>query len=146
MSLLEGTSKMSKSAENDNSRINLLDSPDLISKKIKRCKTDLFTGLEWDNPERPECTNLLTIYQAVTGKSREEIALEVSDMSWGTFKPILADAVVNHVEPIQKRYNEVMSDQNYLNKVLSDGQESADLIAEQTLKWAKEAMGFYLKP
>lgn len=54
-----GTNKMSKSAENDNSRINLLDPPDVVSKKIKRCKTDLFVGLEWDNPERPECTNLL---------------------------------------------------------------------------------------
>jgi tryptophanyl-tRNA synthetase len=60
--LAAGTSKMSKSAENDGSRINLLDPPDLISKKIKRCKTDLLVGLEWDNPERPECTNLLVSF------------------------------------------------------------------------------------
>jgi len=77
MSLQDGTSKMSKSAENDNSRINLLDPPDVISKKIKKCKTDLFTGLEWDNPERPECTNLLNMYQAVTGRTREDILAEV---------------------------------------------------------------------
>ena len=63
--------KMSKSAENDGSRINLLDTPDTISKKIKRCKTDTFDGLEWDNSERPECTNLLNIYQSVTGKTKE---------------------------------------------------------------------------
>ena len=57
---------MSKSAENDNSRINLLDPPNVIVKKIKKCKTDNgYEGLEWDNPDRPECTNLLTIYQAV---------------------------------------------------------------------------------
>lgn len=62
---------MSKSAENDGSRINLLDSPDVISKKIQRCKTDAFVGLEWDNPERPECSNLLNIYQSVTGKTKE---------------------------------------------------------------------------
>ena len=78
---------MPKSAENDNSRINLLDPPNVITKKIKKCKTDNgFEGLEWDNPERPECTNLLTIYQAVSGKSKEEIGEEVKDMNWGTFK------------------------------------------------------------
>jgi tryptophanyl-tRNA synthetase len=64
MSLIDGTSKMSKSAENDMSRVNLLDPPDVIAKKIKRCKTDALQGVEWDNPERPECTNLLNIYQA----------------------------------------------------------------------------------
>jgi len=146
MSLQDGSSKMSKSAENDNSRINLLDSPDLITKKIKKCKTDLYTGLEWDNNDRTECTNLLTIYQSVTGKTKEEIAAEVSEMSWGSFKPILADAVVAHIEPIQKKYNEVIADEVYLNKVLADGQESADLVAEQTLKWAKDAMGFHIRP
>ena len=145
MSLQDGTNKMSKSAENDNSRINLLDPPDVISRKIKKCKTDLFTGLEWDNPERPECTNLLNIYQAVTGLSREAILAEVSSMTWGGFKPVLADAVVAHIEPIQKRYNEVVADEAYLNQVLAEGQEAADVVAEQTLKWAKEAMGFHIR-
>jgi tryptophanyl-tRNA synthetase len=146
MSLQDGTSKMSKSAENDNSRINILDPPELIVKKIKKCKTDLFTGLEWDNSDRSECTNLLNMYQAVTGRNREEILTEVSEMSWGTFKPILADAVVAHLEPIQKKYREVKEDEVYLNKILADGSESADLVAEQTLKWAKESMGFHLRP
>lgn len=144
MSLQDGTSKMSKSAENDNSRINLLDSPDVISKKIKRCKTDALVGIEWDNPDRPECTNLLNIYQSVSGKSREDILNEVSSMSWGQFKPLLADATVAHIEPIQKKFKEVMADEKYLNKVLKDGKDSADEVAEQTLKWTKEAMGFHL--
>ena len=83
MSLQDGSSKMSKSAENDNSRINLLDSPEVILKKIKRCKTDQFTGLEWDNPDRPECTNLLNIYQSVSpGKTKDEILNEVGTMNW----------------------------------------------------------------
>lgn len=146
MSLLEGTNKMSKSAENDNSRINLLDPPDVIAKKIKRCKTDLYTGLEFDNLDRPECINLLNMYKSVTGKSRDEISLEVAEMSWGTFKPILADAVINHVEPIQKIYNEVIKDESYLNKILADGQDAADAVAEVTLKRAKEAMGFHIRP
>lgn len=146
MSLLDGTNKMSKSAENDNTRINLLDSPDVIAKKIKRCKTDLFTGLEFDNAERPECTNLLNMYRAVSGKTREEISLEVAEMSWGTFKPILADAVIAHLEPIQKKYRDVVSEEAYLNKILSDGQEAAEVVAELTLTRAKEAMGFHLRP
>ena len=144
MSLQDGTSKMSKSAENDNSRINLLDSPDVISKKIKKCKTDTLVGIEWDNPDRPECTNLLNIYQSVTGKTKEDILTEVSSMSWGQFKPLLADATVAHIEPIQKKFKEVMADEAYLNKVLRDGKESAEEVAEQTLKWTKEAMGFHL--
>merc|ERR1719384_1515891 len=118
MSLSDGSSKMSKSDTNDYSRINILDEPKLIRDKIKKCKTDAFKGIEWDNPERPEAANLLSIYLAVQptkdGKSKEEIAEEVIDMTWGEFKPILADAIVNHLEPIQKRYKEVREDEDYL--------------------------------
>jgi tryptophanyl-tRNA synthetase len=65
------SSKMSKSDPADGSRINLLDTPAEIAKKIKRCKTDSFEGLEFGNPERPECANLLGIFQVVTGKTKE---------------------------------------------------------------------------
>ncbi|CAM9120246.1 unnamed protein product [Ectocarpus fasciculatus] len=145
MSLTDGTSKMSKSDPVEGSRINLTDSPDVIAKKastaLRKCKTDMHKGLEWDNPERPECTNLLTIYQAVTGKTREEVSLEVQDMSWGTFKPLLADATVEHLRPLQERYKDILEDRSYLNKVLRDGAEAADEVASETLGWAKEAMG-----
>ena len=144
MSLQDGSNKMSKSAENDNSRINLLDKPDVIARKIKKCKTDEFSGLEWDNPDRPECSNLLNIYQAVSGKSRESILSEVQDMSWGQFKPVLADAVVEHISPIQTKYNELMADEAYLDKILLDGQRGAEEVADETLAWAKEAMGFHI--
>ena len=66
----DGTAKMSKSAESDLSRINLLDDADSIANKVKRAKTDAFEGLELDNPERPESRNLLTIYQLMTGYSK----------------------------------------------------------------------------
>ncbi len=65
----DGTSKMSKSAESDLSRINLLDEPKLIVKKIKSAKTDTFEGLEYDDPERPEARNLMTMYALATGMS-----------------------------------------------------------------------------
>ncbi|XP_020528701.1 tryptophan--tRNA ligase, chloroplastic/mitochondrial isoform X1 [Amborella trichopoda] len=101
MSLTDGLSKMSKSAPSDQSRINLLDTRDMIANKIKRCKTDSFSGLEFDNPERPECNNLLSVYQLVTGRSKEEVALECQNMTWGTFKTKLTDALIDHLQPIQ---------------------------------------------
>ncbi|KAG8077877.1 hypothetical protein GUJ93_ZPchr0007g5495 [Zizania palustris] len=110
MSLTDGLSKMSKSAPSDQSRINLLDPKDVIMNKIKRCKTDSFPGLEFDNPERPECSNLLSIYQIITGKTKEEVISECQDMNWGTFKTTLTDALIDHLQPIQVRYEEIMSD------------------------------------
>uniref|UniRef100_A0A7S2S216 tryptophan--tRNA ligase n=1 Tax=Eucampia antarctica TaxID=49252 RepID=A0A7S2S216_9STRA len=143
MSLSDGTSKMSKSDPKDASRINVLDPPKVIRDKIKRCKTDIFEGIEWDNPERPEATNLLSIYAAVQpDRTKEDITKEVKDLSWGDFKPKLADAIIAHLEPIQKKYAEVRGDEEYLTKVLKDGADSANEIASQTLTSAKVAMGF----
>lgn len=143
MSLTDGTSKMSKSDANDNSRINVLDPPKVIRDKIKKCKTDAIVGLEWDNSERPEVTNLLSIYQAVQpGRTKEDIAEEVKDMTWGEFKPVLAEAIVAHLEPIQQKYHEVRGDEEYLMGVLKQGSDSANEIASKTLKAARVAMGF----
>lgn len=142
MSLQDGTSKMSKSAESDLSRINLLDSPDVIMNKIKKAKTDAFDGLEIDNPERPEARNLLSIYQCVTGMSQEAVIQEVGGMRWGDFKPVLTDALIEHLRPIQARYEEVIGDQAYLDAVLADGAESAAVEADATLENVRRAMGF----
>jgi len=143
MSLTDGTSKMSKSDPSDSSRINILDSPDVIRKKIKTCKTDVVKGLEWDNPERPEATNLLNIYLAVQpGRTREDILEEVQDLAWGEFKPMLADAVVAHLEPIQDRYYAVRQEDGYLAQVLDEGADAAKGVADRTLHAARVAMGF----
>lgn len=143
MSLSDGTNKMSKSDANDNSRINVLDPPKVIRDKIKKCKTDAMKGLEWDNLERPEATNLLSIYQAVQpGRTKEDILEEVKDMSWGEFKPVLADAIIAHLEPIQNRYHEIRNDEEYLMGVLKEGSDSANAVANKTLKAARVAMGF----
>jgi tryptophanyl-tRNA synthetase len=147
MSLTDGTNKMSKSDINDGSRINVLDSPEAIRNKIKRCKTDMFEGIEWDNPERPEATNLLTIYAAVQpDRTKEDIVEEVKDLNWGQFKPLLADAIVDHLEPIQKRYYEVRNDEEGLNNILKDGADAANAVAKQTLFNTKVAMGFVQPP
>jgi hypothetical protein len=196
----DGTAKMSKSAENDASRINLTDDAAAIASKIKRCKTDAAEGLEFGNPDRPEASNLLTLYMLSTGKSKvrrrssvramqgcrgavyrsepspgetlparpssypvardahrgisgaclpfllpksqEEVAAECSTMRWGTFKPLLADALVEHLAPIQARYNEAVSDPIYLDSVLARGAEAAAEQANATLAAVRDAMGF----
>ena len=100
MSLTDGTSKMSKSDPNEGSRINLLDPPELISKKIKRAKTDPVMGLVFGDPERPEADNLLGLYALLAGLSPEQAAADCAQMGWGQFKPLLAEAAVEALRPL----------------------------------------------
>lgn len=145
MSLTDGTRKMSKSDPSDLSRINLLDPPDVITKKIKRCKTDPIRGLAFDDPQRPECNNLLTLYMLLSGKSKATVAAECQDMGWGQFKPLLAEATVEALKPIQENYHAIMNDKGYLESVLREGREQAQAIATTTLTRVKNALG-YLPP
>jgi tryptophanyl-tRNA synthetase len=142
MSLTDGTKKMSKSDPSDLSRINLLDPPDVIQTKIKKCKTDPVRGLEFDNPERPECNNLLTLYLLMSGKSKQEVAAECQDMGWGQFKPLLTETTIQHLAPIQQKYKAIMDDTAYLESVLREGGEKARTIANHTLGQVKRALGY----
>ncbi|MCP2731314.1 tryptophan--tRNA ligase [Limnofasciculus baicalensis] len=144
MSLVDGTRKMSKSDPSELSRINLLDSPEEITKKIKRCKTDPIKGLEFDNPERPECNNLLTLYMLLSGKTKEAVAAECQDMGWGQFKPLLTETTIAALKPIQDKYQEVMADKSYLESVLREGREKAEAIAIPILAKVKAALGYSL--
>mmetsp|Transcript_10030 Transcript_10030/g.28942 ORF Transcript_10030/g.28942 Transcript_10030/m.28942 type:complete len:601 (-) Transcript_10030:420-2222(-) len=142
MSLLDGTAKMSKSDPNEGSRINLLDTPETIQKKIKKCKTDPVQGLEYGNPDRPECTNLLTMLSAISDQPVDAILQQYGDLGWGAFKPVLTDALVEHLGPIQQRYRNLVSDPSYLQSILRQGAEKANAVASQTLSEAKDAMGY----
>jgi len=142
MSLTDGTRKMSKSDPSDMSRINLLDSPEDLAKKIKRCKTDLVRGLTFDEPERPECNNLLTLYMLLSGKTKQEVEQECQDMGWGQFKPLLTETAIAALKPIQEKYREVMNDKGYLESVLRQGREQAEAIANDTLAKVKAALGY----
>ncbi|KGF72724.1 tryptophanyl-tRNA synthetase [Neosynechococcus sphagnicola sy1] len=144
MSLADGTRKMSKSDPSDLSRINLLDSPEQIQKKIKSCKTDSIRGLAFSSLDRPECHNLLTLYMILSGQSKEAVAAACQDMGWGQFKPLLTEVVISALKPIQDQYQAVMADKGYLNTVLRQGQEKAGAIAHQTLTAVKQAMGYAL--
>lgn len=144
MSLTDGSRKMSKSDPSDQSRINLLDTPDQIQYKIKRCKTDSVRGLSFDNPERPEARNLLTLYMILANKTKEEVTAECADMGWGQFKPLLTETMINALKPIQEKYDAIMNDQGYLESVLREGKQKANAIANDTLNQVKTAMGYSL--
>ncbi|NEQ95782.1 MAG: tryptophan--tRNA ligase [Cyanothece sp. SIO2G6] len=142
MSLTDGSKKMSKSDPSDLSRINLLDPPELIQKKVKKCKTDPARGLEFDNPDRPECHNLLSLYMLMSNQTKKAVAEECREMGWGQFKPLLAETIVEGLRPIQEKYHEIRGDEGYLESVLQRGQEKANAIAHQTLSKVKQAMGY----
>jgi tryptophanyl-tRNA synthetase len=142
MSLTDGTKKMSKSDPSDLSRIDLLDPPDAIKRKIKKCKTDPVKGLTFDDPERPECHNLLSLYQLLANKTKEEVVAECQEMGWGQFKPLLTETAIAALQPIQDKYHELMDNQDYLNTVLREGANKASLTANQTLTRVKNALGF----
>ncbi len=144
MSLADGTRKMSKSDPSELSRISLLDSAEQIQYKIKRCKTDPIRGLTFDDPARPECNNLLTLYTLLSGKTKEDVAVECQDMGWGQFKPLLTDTIIESLKPIQEKYQSITADKGYLESVLRDGGEKARAIANQTLSQVKAALGYSL--
>jgi tryptophanyl-tRNA synthetase len=140
MSLTEPTKKMSKSDTDPNSRINLLDDPKTIKKKINRATTDSLRLVAFD-PERPGITNLLTIYQVLTGESQQEIEAAFAGKGYGEFKAALIDRLVATLEPIQKRYYELMNDLPTLEGILKQGADEVRPLAATTLNQVKEVVG-----
>ena len=143
MSLIDGSRKMSKSDPNEGSRINLLDTPEIISKKIKRAKSDSYIGLEFNNPERPESRNLLMIYSILSGKEISQCENEFSETGWGTFKKLITEQVIESLSPIQEKYKVLINDPHQLNNILIEGKERADELAKKTLKRVKSKLGFF---
>ena len=143
MSLIDGTKKMSKSDPNEGSRINLLDSPEIILKKIKRAKSDSYVGLEFNNPERSESRNLLMIYSILSGKEISQCENEFSETGWGTFKKLIAEQLIESLTPIQEKYKVLINDPHQLNNILLEGKERADDLAQKTLKRVKSTLGFF---
>lgn len=141
MSLDDGTKKMSKSSPNAGSFITLLDTPDDIRKKISRAKTDLGREVIFDVQNKPEISNLMTIYAQCSGQSLEQVQLAYESQGYGAFKKDLAEVVVQALEPLQRKYAEVRSS-GVIHTILRDGAERANAVAEVTLRAVKDAMGF----
>ncbi len=116
MSLQDPESKMSKSDENENGYVLILDEPDAIRRKIKRAVTDSIGEIRY-NDEQLGIKNLINIYSAFSGDSIEEIENRYEGVGYGKFKEDLADVVIEGLTPIQKKYNELINDKDYLEKV-----------------------------
>src|SRR5947209_17429989 len=140
MALDEPTNKMSKSDPNPNSRINLLDDPRTIKQKIARATTDSLRLITFD-PERPGITNLLTIYQLLTGQSQQEIEAEFAGKGYGDFKAALTEQLVATLAPIQERYRELMSDLPGLESILKQRADEVRPMAAATLQHVKDVVG-----
>jgi tryptophanyl-tRNA synthetase len=142
MSLQDGTKKMSKSDPSDLSRINLIDDNDLIAKKIKKAKTDAIMGITYNKENRPEISNLMTIYAALSKKTLEEVGAEVASFTNAQFKDALTEVLVGTISPIRNRILELKANEDHLKDIAHKAGFRANEIAEKTLKEVKEIIGF----
>ena len=143
MSLDDPTSKMSKSAPNDNSRISLLDDASKIKKAIMKSTTDSEGVIRFDIENKPGVSNLLNIYSALSGKSVEELVASYEGQGYGSLKKDLVEVTVQALTPIQERYKEIRYTEELVT-ILKDGGERANAIAERTMKRVKERFGLGL--
>ncbi len=148
MSLQEPEKKMSKSDNNPNNFIGLLEEPKKLAKKIKRAVTDSDeqANIYFNPTEKPGVSNLLTLLSLATGKSIKELEPEYTDKMYGHLKGDVADAVVALLEPIQARYAEIRADRAYLDDVMRKGADKASARAAETLAKVYKAVGFIPKP
>jgi len=140
MDLLNPTSKMSKSGDDDSGVIYLLDDPAKIEKKFKRAVTDSETEVVFDRERKPGVSNLLEILAAATGTTPQKAAETYT--RYGDLKAASAQAVIAMLEPIQARYFELLNDQGELMRLLHKGNARAKEVASKTLSRAQQAIGF----
>jgi tryptophanyl-tRNA synthetase len=142
MSLQEPTKKMSKSDENLNGFISLLDDPKQIVKKFKRAVTDSETEVRYDRENKPGVSNLMEIYACASGASLEAIAEEFSGKGYGDFKLKVGQAVADTIRPVQEEYKRLLADKGYLEQVMRNNAEAASRIAWRTLAKVRKKVGF----
>jgi tryptophanyl-tRNA synthetase len=142
MGLDEPDRKMSKSATRSGHAISLLDPSSVVRKKIMRATTDSQPAVNFESPGAG-VANLLNIFQAFTEWPDERLREHFEGMRYGDLKRQVADAVIAHLEPIQKRYAEITSDPDYVRCILRQGAERVTPIANDTVCKAKRAMGVY---
>ena len=141
MGLQDPTAKMSKSDDAETNALYLLDTPDVIVRKIKRAVTDMDGVVRFDIAAKPGVSNLLAILAATTGKTIAALEAEFEGKQYGAFKGAVADAVVECLKPVQAKYAELREDRAGLQAVLKDGAERASLRASATLKRVHDALG-----
>ena len=140
MSLADPTRKMSKSDENQNATVSILDKPEQIVKKFKRAVTD--SDMEVCYKEGKDgINNLMSIYSVVTGKTMDEITAEFAGKGYGDFKTAVGEAVAEELRPVREEFDRLMADKAYLEQCYKEGAEKASRIAGRTMEKVKRKVG-----
>ena len=141
MSLQDPMRKMSKSDENPNGSIYLMDDPDTIIRKCKRAVTDSVACVRYCD-EQPGIKNLIDIYCACTGKTPAEVEAEFDGKGYGDFKMGVGEAIVSVLKPIQDNYNDLTKNKDYIDKVIKENAEKASYFSNKTLRKVQKKVGF----
>jgi tryptophanyl-tRNA synthetase len=141
MSLAEPEKKMSKSSENANSYVLVMDKPEDIMRKFKRAVTDSEGGI-YRAPGKAGVSNLIEIYAASTGKTAEEVEREFTGRGYGEFKPAVGEAVVELLRPIREETERLLADKGELERLYRKGAEKAARMASRTLAKVHKKVGF----
>jgi tryptophanyl-tRNA synthetase len=141
MDLQEPEKKMSKSSDNPNSFILIMDPPEVIKKKINRAVTDSLGVVKYSD-EQPGVKNLMTILSTITGMSMENIEKKYEGQGYAGFKKDVGEAIVAELEPIQAKVKELLSDKAYLEGVYKSGAEKANYVSMKTLRKMQKKIGF----
>lgn len=141
MSLQDPSKKMSKSDENINGSIYLMDDPDTIMRKCKRAVTDSEAHICYRD-EQPGLKNLISIYSACTGKTPEETVAEFDGKGYGDFKLAVGESVVSVLKPLQEEYARLSKDKAYLDSIIKENAEKANYYATKTLRKVQKKIGF----
>lgn len=140
--LQDPTSKMSKSADSMSGLIELLDTPDANSKKIKSAVTDTGREVKFDPQEKPGISNLLTIFSTLSGRAIADLENDFVGKGYGDFKGAVAEVVVDYLRPVRERTQELLADPTHLTKILESGAEKARAVAHKTLSDVYDRVGF----
>lgn len=141
MSLQDPEKKMSKSDENPNGSIYLMDDPDTVIRKFKRAVTDSEAQIVYRD-EQPGIKNLIDIYVACTGKSIEDVVKEFDGRGYGEFKMAVGEAVVSELKPLQERFAALSKDKAYIDGIIKNNAEKAEYYAVKTLRKVQKKVGF----
>ncbi len=145
MSLQEPEKKMSKSDENENAYVSILDPQDVILRKFKRAVTDSEREIRYDEENKPGVSNLISIYSSTTGKTIEEIEKQFAGLSYGDLKEAVGLSVADVLKPVQQRYNEYSSNKDFLNTVLKESAEKAFYLSRKTVSKVYKKVGLVPK-
>jgi tryptophanyl-tRNA synthetase len=141
MSLQDPTKKMSKSDSNEKNFVSIIDDAKKIEKKIKSATTDSGTEIKYDPQNKAGLANLMTIYSVLSGKSFEQLEKEYEGKMYGHLKVDLAELVIQTLKPVHEKYDDLMKNRDYLDKLLASGAERAQERAAKTLKTVYETVG-----